>query len=279
MTIGFSPSWDPVRRVAVTVEDSPNVESFGLGYFHVRQAKAHIALGVVELGRSLVYRGNLNHDGFLDFINQLRGRYTDHPYHAGPFSITSYLAWSDHIAMDSDELTSMFKAHEGLVDLVMLTKDGNVLKWNERLQLKPQVPSVEERRASATAAHRVIREHSDARIIAGGAFDGEEGHPPDIAEQALLSLKAKQPLYLVGRLGGCTRAIAEALGVVERWTGSHRIWPGSKAFDAFGIHSLHNELSMKENQIVANTGHFSRALSVIVEGFDRIRELRQRKVA
>jgi hypothetical protein len=51
----------------------------------------------------------------------------------------------------------------------------------------------------------------DARIALGGRFHPHKSKYPGVLEEAVLTLRAKQPLYLVGAFGGCTGAIIEAV--------------------------------------------------------------------
>lgn len=275
----FSPMSDIVRNVAVSVEDSPDVSYFGLDQFHVKDAKAEIALQVLERGRNLVFMGNLNSDDFLDLLDQLLVRYQGHPYHHRPVSVTSYLAWPHHIGLSEHGLTELFDVHKNLARLVLLAEDGRELSWEERRRLEPRPLTVEETRRGLTAARKVVRAKSHARILAGGTVEGDHGHPPGIAEEALLSLQVNQPLYLIGGLGGCAREVAESLGISDPWEGSRNVWPGRDLFKPFGRHSLHNGLTLQENQILAHTPHFRWALTLVMQAFGRIREATESKAA
>ena len=52
---------------------------------------------------------------------------------------------------------------------------------------------------------------TDARVLLGGKLSGYMGRYPGIAEEALLSLRAGKPIYLLGGFGGCARALADAV--------------------------------------------------------------------
>ena len=47
-----------------------------------------------------------------------------------------------------------------------------------------------------------MRQETRARIVLGGRVAGYKGRMPGIAEEALLSLQAQQPVFLLGGFGG-----------------------------------------------------------------------------
>ncbi len=50
-----------------------------------------------------------------------------------------------------------------------------------------------------------------ARLVIGGKLEGYAGVLPGVAEEALLSLRAGQPLFLVGAFGGAAHVVVDAL--------------------------------------------------------------------
>lgn len=125
---------------------------------------------------------------------------------------------------------------------------------------------------------RVMREATQARVVLGGRVAGYKGTMPGIAEEALLSLQKRQPLFLLGGFGGCTRDIAETLGLVEPWAGSRPDWPGRQKFAAFSSDTgsrdastyLSNGLSEDENATLARTPHIDQATILVMRGLHRL---------
>jgi hypothetical protein len=81
-----------------------------------------------------------------------------------------------------------------------------------------------------------MREDSTAKAVArvalGGKLAGYLGHVPGVIEEALLTLRARKPLYLLGAYGGATRVVLDSLHGIERvelttaWCTEHvRNWP------------------------------------------------------
>ena len=58
-------------------------------------------------------------------------------------------------------------------------------------------------------------EETKSRIKLGGKTEGYKASMPCVGEEALLSLKARQQLFVIGGFGGYAREIAENLGLVK----------------------------------------------------------------
>jgi hypothetical protein len=62
-----------------------------------------------------------------------------------------------------------------------------------------------------TAMRELMAAEADARVLLGGRIAGQQGRWPGIVEEAYLALRAGQPLYVAGGLGGAAARVAEAL--------------------------------------------------------------------
>ena len=123
----------------------------------------------------------------------------------------------------------------------------------------------------------VMRRETHARVVLGGRVSGYKGTMPGIAEEALLSLQKDQPLFLLGGFGGCTRDIAETLGLVERWAGSRRAWPGRDLFERFPP-ELNNGLTEEENTTLARTPQIDQANVLVMRGLHRLGQRKDREM-
>ena len=56
-------------------------------------------------------------------------------------------------------------------------------------------------------------ETTDARVILGGQLEHFQGNKPGIIEEAINSIKAEQPLYVVGGFGGAAALVAKTLEI------------------------------------------------------------------
>lgn len=241
----------------------------GLGGAHLVDAMGEIALQILSSGASLAYCGDLRRHGLTELLFELLGRYRGHPRHSGEVAVASYLAWPVHMRMPADELDRLSSAHEGVARLVLLRLDGARLEPGQRQGLPAHEPDGREWREGLTAMRRVMSEETDARIVLGGGVESRRGRLPGMAEEVLLSLEAGQPVFLLGGFGGCSRDIAEALGLVEPWPGSRPRWSGLSRFDGCSAKDLRNGLSGGENAILACTPHINQALTLVSRGLRR----------
>lgn len=104
----------------------------------------------------------------------------------------------------------------------------------------------------------------------GGRVAGYKGRMPGIAEETLLSLRARQPVFLLGGFGGCARGIAEAIGLADTWAGSRSDWSGRSRFEGYSPEDLRNGLSDEENAVLARTPHIHQAVTLVSRGLWRI---------
>lgn len=256
--------------VGVSVSESPDLWALGLSDGHLRDAMAEVALHLLASGRSPAYGGDLRQHGFTELLAELVGRYRNHPRHGGTIAVTDYLAWPVHIRMTADEIAAFSAEHEPGVRLVFLALDGTRLARAQRLKLCVHEPDEEEWTEGLTAMRTAMRGDIRARIVLGGRVEGYKGAMPGIAEEAWLSLEAGQPVFLAGGFGGCTRDIAETIGLAERWVGSRDEWAGRERFRTYTPDDLHNGLSRDENAILARTPHIEEAVTLVSRGLRRV---------
>ena len=256
--------------VSISISESPDLRALGLSEGHLRDAMAEIALYLLASGRSLAYGGDLREHGFTVLLADLIGRYRDHPRHRGTVAITDYLAWPVHIRMKPKDLRKFSSEHGPAVRLIFLTLDGSRLARERRLTMPEHDPQEEEWTKGLTAMRMTMCEDTQARIVLGGRVEDYRGAMPGIAEEASFSLERKQPVYLLGGFGGCTRDIAETLGLVERWPGSRKEWEGRTCFRKYSPDDLHNGLSRDENARLARTPHIQEAVTLVSRGLRNI---------
>ena len=255
---------------AISISESPDMPALGLSDGHLQDARAAIALHLLASGTSLAYGGDLRAHGFTELLFELVERYQGHPRHSGRIGATDYLAWPVHIRMTADELAEFSAGHEKAARLVFLARNGARLEREKRPALAAHEPDDTEWAEGLTAMRSVMRKETQARIVLGGRVAGYKGRMPGIAEETLLSLRARQPVFLLGGFGGCARGIAETIGLADRWAGSRSDWSGRSRFEGYSPEDLRNGLSDEENAVLARTPHIHQAVTLVSRGFRRI---------
>lgn len=259
------------RIVAISVSESADMPVLGFSEEHLRDAMAEFARHVLALGASLAYGGDLRARGFTKLLFEIVARHGRKREDGDePTSVTDYLAWPVHILMDATDLERYAAELTHYAKLVLLGLDGGVCQMNERGVRPEGRPTESDWAAGLTSMRQVMLRTTDARIVLGGRVEGYKGSIPGIAEEALLSLEAKQPLFLIGGFGGCARDIAEALGLISPWNGPRTRWKGLQSFDPFMRNDLNNGLTLEENSVLAKTPHVDEAVALTLRGLIRL---------
>jgi hypothetical protein len=281
-------------------ESDPNVmQTLGLGECHLQNAMLEIARHCLAQGAALVYGGDLRPNGFTENLLELV-RYHNDALQKEFNPIVNYLAWPLLPKLDvawqannSDAL--IIKKIDAPIDL----KAAGLIQEIPTAGNIGTIPSYVWARC-LTAMRKEIVQHTRARIMLGGKTLGYKGKYPGLVEEALLTLKAGKPLYLLGGYGGAARAIIEALqgrqpkaltqayqcadpqyaALLEEFNRKIAEQPIEEdpidydtlvqTFAAIGIKGLNNGLDDQENQALFATIHLEEAIILILTGLSRI---------
>ena len=261
------------QTIALSISESADLPVLGLAQEHLQDAMAEVARYLLASGARLVYGGDLRPEGFTEVLFELVARHRrDANEGDNRLGVDNILAWPVHINMRMEELNRLSSALDGLANLVYLNMDGTVLSLEERQAVRPrEATEVEWKRGLSTMRSSLINS-SDARIILGGTTTGFKGRMPGVAEEALYSLQAGQPLYLLAGFGGCAQDIAELLALLpsSRFRPVSGSWPFKKEFEGFDANSLNNGLTLEENILLASTVHIDEAVLLILRGLLRL---------
>jgi len=128
------------------------------------------------------------------------------------------LAWPVHRNTPLKRLDETNDQLGGLGQLLCLDREGNEVEYWARRDEDPRpVRDVQEARDGLTAMRQKLVALTSGRLMIGGKCTGFSGRLPGLVEEALLSLVAKQPLYLAAGFGGATAEIARVLSLPMDW--------------------------------------------------------------
>jgi hypothetical protein len=255
------------HAIAISTSQSPDMAALGLSHEHLRDAMAEIARHLPALGARLIYGGDLRQHGFSELLFELVARYRrDADEGDSRTAVVNYLAWPVHIMMSAADVETFAVDLAGAAELVCLGLDGTRLLMTERRQLPMQIPTDAQWSLGLTAMRHTMLDGAHARIVLGGRVDKYKGVMPGLAEEALLSLEARQPLYLMGGFGGCARDVAETMGLISPWAASRSEWSNRATFKAFSVIDLNNGLTPDENAVLARTPHVDQAVTLVLRG-------------
>lgn len=281
----------PRASVAISISESPDMGILGFGKGHLRDAMADIATHLLASGYNLAYGGDLREEGFTRLLFELVSRYTPNPrpeprgesekegaqsgrnevpashhHKEENHRITNYLAWPVHIRMQETELNSIIETTKNVASCVLLDLNGEPMTIEERRKHKQSEPDDGEWAIGLTNMRMTMLNKTRARILLGGRVAGYKGKMPGIAEEALISMRADQPAFILGGFGGAARDVVESIKVAPTWEGSRENWQGKEEFTGFGPESLKNGLAYEENELLATAPHINTSIPIVLRG-------------
>lgn len=257
------------KAIGISISGSQDMEVLGLAEEHLRDAMAEVARHLLAMGARLVYGGDLREHGFTELLFELVARYRrDADVGDSRPAIANYLAWPVHRSMQLEAIQTVSQSLEGLAELHFLDSHGHELAADQ-LQFDAQPLTSEDWATGLTAMRLMLTDACDARIVLGGRVSEFKGRMPGIAEEALCSIAAKQPLFVLGGFGGCAREIAEELGLVTSGKAQATAWADRAKFSGLTETVLNNGLDSAENETLARTVHVDEAVALVLRGLLR----------
>lgn len=188
--------------VGVSVSESADLARLGLSPRHCELAVAELARAIIIAGGNIVYGGRLGDGTFTEILLDEVARYGD-----ARQALTICVPDSEHRKLTDDELREQRGRLSMSAKIICLDGAGDPLN-----RPYDPLPPAAETAAALSGMRRHVTELCDARVVVGGRLADYQGAMPGVVEEALLSLRANQRLYVAGGFGGAAAAIARALG-------------------------------------------------------------------
>ncbi len=196
--------------MSISELDLGELQALGLSNEHLQIFMLEIARQCLVKGGQLVYGGDLRSGGFTENLLELVRHHND-ALEKNYKPVINHLAWSlkstlnvawaaenkDAIKIEIDECP------EDLVEaglIVDKNNPGDIGKISGYIWA----------RCLSNMRNKIIQT-TQARIMMGGRTSGFKGKYPGLVEEALLTLQAKRPLFLLGGFGGASLSISQAL--------------------------------------------------------------------
>ncbi|MCP5246333.1 MAG: TIR domain-containing protein [Burkholderiales bacterium] len=288
-------------NIGISISDSPDLEALGMNNNHLDNAMIEIARHLLSQGAHLSYGGDLRPGGFTEKLLELVWTYDSQqqkqPVMPTPEEkaetasrrLTNYVAWPIHLnyspaILAQYYLKSVFKFIDPPADLNLGTQQQKIFT----------PPDTSEHRyrwyRSLTAMRERMADDIKARIILGGQIRGYAGGIPGLLEEVLLTICQKQPVYLLGGMGGCARVIIDAiegrqpneltvdyqseskgymsfLNYVRHQARTEINYPAMvEELEQAGIAGLNNGLTEEENRILFTTPHVPVMVALVLKG-------------
>ncbi len=284
-------------RIGISISDSDadQLQQLGLSPLHLQAVMLDIARYCLAHGASLVYGGDLRPNGFTEDLLEL-ARYHNDALEKSFTPISNYLAWPLWPTLD---ITWQAKHKDALqinkIDAPEDLHHAELLPQLTSTDSISQISSTIWARCLTAMRERLV-EQTDARIMIGGRTVGYKGKYPGLVEEALLTLKANKPLYLLGGFGGAAHVIIKALhgqqpiqltkAYQQSASGDNNTINAynqhiadqqlplesinydsvQQVFTDYGIAALNNGLTEQENTVLFATTNHEQAIGLILKG-------------
>lgn len=289
--------------VALSISEAEDLPRFGLRKPHMDEVLLEISRYLLLAGVRLAYGGHLGSLGYTvrlanllydPIVEQLRGAPPQGTAH--PAELVAFLPWPT-LGTNKD-IASLGP----LVDVRRCDRPAGLdetvdagFVQNPQVEIRNDSPihRLGWARGLSTMRERQTTETA-ARVVVGGrlgpAGDGYLGRMPGVLEEALLSIRAGRPIFLIGAFGGCARLVIDALEGVKRqeltWEHQRRVphtdelrqlykrhgYPWDE-YDAIvdelkqrGVAGLKNGLTVAENGELAVTRSAERIVELVLLG-------------
>lgn len=279
------------KRIAISVSNSEEYEELGFSKYHQKDITLELTRYLLVNGAYLVYGGDLREDGYTHFFSELSFQYRNKEEHNN-IHYTNYFGWPIYnLLKNSDE--AQYKKNRVEIKKCKVPKEVPE-------SMKGQfviADSIKNRffwALSMTQMREEMIKGTSARILIGGALSNYKGFYPGILEEGYLSLKANQPLFLIGAFGGATGMMIRAVrgenekkladevfdkfpSVKElyKYTGDKEINKKMQAMFAYfkkigvgGLSAL-NGLTNEQNELLFDTIHFHEMIYYVLIGLKR----------
>jgi hypothetical protein len=192
------------RLIGLSISNSPDLSNLGMGLVHLEDAMVECARHLLTQGASLVYGGDLRPGGFTSILFEL---VRSHNRAGTKQRIHNFLSWPIWLHLDAGIW------HEYMDEI----RDYRIpppadLGVDAKVYVDPDDMPGRYLWSRSLAAMRIeMNDRTAARVLLGGQVRNFKGRYPGVLEEALLALRARKPLYLVGGFGGCSHSIFQVL--------------------------------------------------------------------
>ena len=214
------------KKIALSISASDAIEAAGLLLAHLDQAFLEISRYLLVKGATLVYGGNLGSGGYTTALFELVRAHQSQSGLPPAERIVNYVGWPTPFPLDKRAEFSQ------QASFVRIARPAGIAAFEPETFVEEPgffAPTNPARRYAWSRGMTAMRElqtaNIAARIVLGGKAgpsittlpNGEKqttwynGRVPGVLEEALLSLKAKQPVYLCGGFGGVAAMLGELL--------------------------------------------------------------------
>lgn len=184
-------------RVGISISESDDLEARGFTQSAVNRLTVRLNDALLAAGATVVFGHDWREDGIMDAVCRSALWSSGVPEPDAPPPILNLLPWPDATRVDHEVLLRLHQIIDirsaGLPEHLAEEAPRAVEDRDLRRYLRSR---------GLTHLRRRLTDECQARICLGGRESEYQGRYPGVLEEALLAFEARQPVYLVGLLGG-----------------------------------------------------------------------------
>lgn len=179
------------------------VANVGFGQRQIDDLFCDIARVLVSLGARIAIGTDLRKDGFTDQLLDVLEKYTPEDTTSRE-SLASFLAWPIHTSLDKKRLDWLYEhadVYPCKVPKEAADRATTLSVWKQPKELAE----------AFTALRYDLSKHCNALIAFGGKLTNYKGAYPGLLEEIYTALKQQRAVYLLGGLGGASKAVFDVI--------------------------------------------------------------------
>lgn len=281
--------------VGLSISNGKETAALGFNAREINRTTLRIVASLLSQGAGITFGHDWRDDGVMDsvhaFVERVRSPLNE--TQNKPL-LTNLVVWPDRPRLDETE-------RRRLKDTLYVEEAGLPPSLHEYANDLDRTRYPYLRSRALTHLRRRLAGLSNVRVCLGGKLSNYSGRFPGIVEEAYLTIRTGQPIFMAGVLGGATRAMINALKQANsptelcpevpvarlyrerpineaqlentddlQWS-PESVW---KAFASLGLDGLSaiNKLSSRENELLFVTQSVEEAIELILTGLGRIRQ-------
>ena len=199
------------KKVAISVSESDDFESLGLGQPILRDLTVELSRHILIAKGRMVYGGDLRQEGYTELFKDLSYQYGQYEKtDSSHIYFDNYLAWPITTKLTEDIVADY--AH----NRVNLVKVAHAVECDGVVNLAEFLPPVGDSNLylwgqSLTKMRETMEAAVYARIIVGGRTRGFKGKMAGLLEEFKIARNNHHPIYLIGGFGGIAGMLCATL--------------------------------------------------------------------
>ena len=196
------------RIVGISISEIAGHEQPGISTLHLQDLTVEMARYLIACDFQIAYGGDIKYEGEFNFAELLKDINLTYKaeYRETNNKVLNYAASPIFKQLDANfraDLKPYFKFIEVPPPSEFPSNiDASKMGDDERNYFFARC---------FTQMREVMNKDLSARIILGGKLFGFKGIYPGLVEEAIVAIKSKKPVYLIGGFGGCAKVVSDAI--------------------------------------------------------------------